>query len=82
MLKKILDILNVHPDKNQIPLLLSMFFSGLLGTYISPAINKAIITELPAEWLAVQSLVMSLSALIIGMIWKGKIRGVAIKYWE
>jgi len=79
--KKILDFLNIHPDKNQIPLLISMFLAGLFGTYISPAITKAIITELPAEWLAVQSLVMSVSGLLIGMIWKGKIRGWAIKFF-
>jgi len=80
-MRKILNLLNIHPDKNQGPLLISLFLSGLIGTYINPAITKAIITELPAEWLAVQSLVMAISGLFIGMIWKGKIRGTAIKYF-
>jgi len=78
---KVLNIFNIHPDKNQRWLLLSMFFSGLLGTYISPAISKAIITELPAEWIAFESLVSSIAGLLIGMIWKGKVRLIAIKWF-
>lgn len=79
MLEKILTILNIHPDKNQKWLLISMFISGLLITYVNPTLTKAIISELPAQWLAIEALVSSIAALVIGMIWKGKIREFAIK---
>lgn len=80
--KKLLNILNIHPDKNQRWLLLPLLFSGLLITYVHPTITKAIITELPAQWLAIESLTVSVSGLIIGMAWKGKIRKTAIKYFS
>lgn len=81
MIKKILNLLNVHPDENQKWLLISMFLSGLLITYVNPTITKAIISELPAQWLAIEALVSSIAALLIGMIWKGKIRETAIKWF-
>ena len=49
MFEKILDKLNIKPDKNQKWILLSLFISGLLITYSSPVIAKSIITALPAE---------------------------------
>lgn len=58
-----------------------MFISGLLATYISPTITKAIITELPAEWIAFESLFSSIVGLLIGIIWQGKMRHAAIKYF-
>lgn len=78
---KILNILNIHADSNQKWLLWSMFFSGLLATYISPAITKAIITELPAEWIAFESLFSSIVGLLIGIIWQGKFRHNIIQYF-
>lgn len=78
--QKILTFFNIQPNENQKWLLLSMFFSGLLLTYSNPTITKAIISELPAEWL-VQALVSSIAALVIGMLWKGKIRLKAIKWF-
>lgn len=74
MLKKLLDSLNIHPDKNQRWLLMSWFFSGLLMTYASPAINKEIISSLPAEWLAAESLVLSITGLVAGVVWQGGFR--------
>ena len=79
--KKILTILNIHADDNQKWLLWSMFFSGLLATYVSPQISKTVITQLPAEWIAFEALFSSIVALIIGMIWKGKFRHNIIKYF-
>lgn len=79
MFEKILDKLNIKPDNNQKWILLSLFISGLLITYSSPVITKAIITALPAEWIAFQSLFSSISALIIGMMWQGRIRRKIIK---
>lgn len=74
MFKKILDLLNVHPDSNQKWILLSLFISGLLITYIHPAIVKEVYTNLPAEWIAFESLSSSVAGLVVGMLWKGKIR--------
>ena len=81
MFEKILDKLNIKPDNNQKWILLSLFISGLLITYSSPVITKAIITALPAEWIAFQSLFFSISALAIGIMWQGKIREKIIKYF-
>ena len=69
MIKQILDKLNIKTDSNQKWILLSLFISGLLITYTGPVIAKSIITALPAEWIAFQSLFSSISALIIGMMW-------------
>lgn len=78
---KLLKLLNLHPDVNQRYILASMFVSGLLVTYASPAITKAIISELPAEWLAFEALFGSACVLLVGMIWKGKTRDFAIKFF-
>lgn len=68
MIKQILDKLNIKTDSNQKWILLSLFISGLLITYTGPVIAKSIITALPAEWIAFQSLFSSISALMIGMM--------------
>ena len=78
---KLLNFLNIHADSNQKWLLMSMFISGLLATYVSPAITKAIITELPAEWIAFESLFSSIVGLFIGIIWQGKFRHNIIQYF-
>ena len=78
---KLLSLLNIKPDSNQRWLLLSMAISGLLGTYSSPSLTKAIIMVLPAEWLAFESLVFSLATLLLGMIWQGRIRLAAMRYF-
>lgn len=82
MLKRILSLLNIHPDKNQRILLVCLTISGLLVTYAQPTLLKTIITELPAEWLAFESFVGALSSLVIGMLWRGKIRSSAIRYFS
>lgn len=81
MVKKALNLINIHPDDNQKWLLMSLVISGLLITYAHPTLLKAIITELPAQWIAFQSLAASITGLLIGMIWKGKIREKAIKWF-
>lgn len=81
MLKKILSLININPDKNQTYLLISLVISGLLITYAHPTILKALVSELPAQWIAFQSLSMSIAGLLIGMIWKGKIRKKAINHF-
>lgn len=70
LLEKLLNLLNVHPDKNQRWILLSLFLSGLLITYVHPAIVKEVYTNLPAEWIAFESLSSSVAGLVVGMLWK------------
>lgn len=79
MFKKVLNFLNIHPDKNQTWLLISIFLVGLLWSYSSPTMTKEIISSLPAQWLAIESMTVAVSSLIIGMLWQGKIREKAIK---
>lgn len=81
ILKKILEILNVHPDNNQRWILLSLFISGLLITYIHPAIVKEVYTNLPAQWIAFESLSSSIAGLFVGMMWKGSIRKSVTKHF-
>ena len=45
LFSKLLNILNIHADSNQKWLLISMFVSGLLATYVSPQISKSVITQ-------------------------------------
>ena len=71
-------LLNIHPDKNQKWILSSEAVSTLLYTYSQPVLIKTIYSELPSEWIAAQSLVISIFGLIIGMMWQGKIREKAI----
>lgn len=79
--KYILDLINVHPDKNQKWILLSLFVSGLLITYINPAIVKEVYTNLPAQWIAFESLAGSIAGLVVGMMWKGGIRKGVTKHF-
>ena len=81
IISKILTLLNIHADNNQKWLLISMFFSGLLTTYVSPQISKSVITQLPAEWIAFEALFSSIVGLIIGITWKGKFRHNIIQYF-
>ena len=80
-MNKILNLLNLKIDNNQKYILLSLFISGLLITYVSPMFTKVIITALPAEWIAFESLFASISTLLIGILWKGKTRETAMKHF-
>ena len=80
-MNKILKLLNLKIDNNQKYILLSLFISGLLITYVSPMFTKVIITALPAEWIAFESLFASISTLLIGILWKGKTRETAMKHF-
>ena len=68
MVKKILGYINVHPDKNQSWLLMSLIISGLLITYAHPTLMKEIISNLPTQWIAFESLSASIAGLFIGII--------------
>lgn len=81
VIKKFLEWLNIRPDEKQRWILLSMAISGLLITYSHPVLLKTIVSQLPTQWLAFEALVSSISALIIGSIWRGKLRNKAIKWF-
>jgi len=81
LFQKLLLFLNIKPDGNQKYLLIVTMIVGLLGTYSSPTITKEVISSLPAQWIAIQALVSSVCGLLTGMIWKGKFRAGAIKYF-
>ena len=78
-MNKILNILNLKLDRNQVYIFLSMFVCGLLSTYIFPVIIKDIYSKLPSSWIAFESLVGSVSGLLISVAWKNSIRHGAIK---
>ena len=61
MIKKLLGYINIHPDKNQSWLLISLVISGLLITYAHPTLVKEIISNLPAQWIAFESLAASIA---------------------
>ncbi len=73
-IEKILKFFNLQLDSNQKWIFSSIFVAGLIGTYISPIMQKTIITELPPEWIAFEALFSAITSLVIGMIWKGKFR--------
>ncbi len=77
----VLHFLNIRPDKNQKWVLMTLFITGLLYTYVSPSITKEIITNLPAEWLAFDMMFASVSALVVGTIWKGCIRRCLMRWF-
>lgn len=78
-MNKILNLLNLKLDRNQVYIFLSMFICGLLSTYIFPVIIKDIYSKLPSSWIAFESLVGSISGLLISITWKNSIRYGAIK---
>ena len=81
MFKFLKKLFNIHPDSNQKWLLCPCGISMLIFTYTSPIITKTIISSLPSEWLAFEAMVISLFGLVIGMIWQGKIREKAVKFF-
>lgn len=74
-------VLNIHPDKNQKWILWAESVSMLLYTYSQPILMKEIISNLPSQWLAFESMAISFFALLIGMMWQGKLREKAIKFF-
>lgn len=81
MIKKLLGYINIHPDKNQSWLLFSLVISGLLITYAHPTLVKEIISTLPAQWIAFESMTASIAGLFIGVIWQKNVRKKAIRYF-
>jgi len=81
LLLAIQKLLNLKIQKNQGLLLVCSTATGFLFCYISAAIQKEIVSSLPAEFLSIQSLWWCFSALMVGIVWKGATRDFAIKYF-
>lgn len=80
-MRKIAKLLNLDVDSNQKWILLFSMISGLLITFVYARMQKEIISALPAQYLAAQALVSSVTGLLISMIWKGKLRKTVLKYF-
>lgn len=79
MFKKILNFLNIKVQPYQHFTLFSCFFSLLFHSYYGPVLLKVAVSELPAQYLAFETVWCCLTSLIMGICWKGKFRKFAIK---
>ena len=73
--------LNIKIQPNQGVLLASSSVSGLLYAYSNPMIVKEIVSKLPPQWLSVEAIWCSVATLVVGMLWKGKMRVAAIRHF-
>lgn len=71
--------LNIRIQRNSGVIFMSMALSIMFGGYSNPCIVKEIVSNLPAQYLSIESLSFCVSTLIIGMIWKGKTRDSIIR---
>ena len=71
--------LNIKLNRNSGVLYLSSALSIMFMGYANPCIVKEIVSNLPAQYLAIESLSFCTSTLLIGMLWKGKTREVALR---
>ena len=55
-----------------------MFISIILNAYSGPILCKTAVTELPAQWLSLETVWCCVCSLLIGMFWKGKFRKAAL----
>lgn len=78
---KILDKLNIHLDDNQKWIALSYFIVGTISAYTNPTFIKEYGMNLPAQFFAVEAIVCAFSSLLVGMIWQGKVRECAVKWF-
>ena len=78
MIAYIFKLLNIRLQPYQGPLALSMFISIILNAYSGPMLCKAAVTELPAQWLSLETVWCCVCSLLIGMFWKGKFRKAAL----
>lgn len=71
--------LNIRVQKNQGLLLACSTVTGFLFCYVSAPLQKEVVSKLPAEFLSFQSLWWCFSALLVGVMWKGRLRMAAIR---
>lgn len=71
--------LNIRVQRNQGLLLACSTVTGFLFCYVSAPLQKEVVSKLPAEFLSFQSLWWCFSALLVGVMWKGRLRMAAIR---
>lgn len=71
--------LNIKLSRNCNILYLALALSIMFNGYSNPCIVKEIVSNLPAQYLSVESMSFCVSTLLIGMLWKGKPRDVIIR---
>jgi len=81
LVKTSFKLLNIKLQPNQWPIALSCFLSLMVNSYIGPVLCKTAISELPPQWLSFETVWCCFSGLFIGMIWKGKFREKALKWF-
>lgn len=81
MIQYILKKLNIRLDENQKWIALSCFVFTSIYSYTSPTFIKEYGMRLPTQFFAVESIVCSLSALMVGMAWQGKLRILSVKWF-
>lgn len=78
---KILVLLNINIQKDQGWLLMTSCITGLIYAFSFAPIQKEVVSKMPTQFLSFQALWFCLSALVIGIIWKGRPRRFAIRYY-
>ena len=71
--------LNIKLNRNCNMLYLALALSIMFNGYSNPCIVKEIVSNLPAQYLSVESMSFCISTLLIGMLWKGKPRDIIIR---
>lgn len=72
--RRLLDALNIRVQANQGWLVASSVASGLLYALSCVPIQKEICTNLPAQYLSAEAIWICLSSVVVGWMWKGKVR--------
>lgn len=80
-LKFILDKLNIRLDDNQKWIALSYFVFGTIYSYTSPTFIKEYGMHLPAQFFSFEAIVCALSAILVGMVWQGRVRILSVKWF-
>lgn len=78
---KLFSFFNIKLQQNQWPIALSCFLSLIVNSYIGPILCKTAISQLPAQWLSFETIWCCLTGLAISMLWKGKLREKALKWF-
>ena len=78
---KLLKLLNINLQPHQAIPATSYFFTLLLHSYFFPVLMKTSISELPAQWLSFETVWCCVASLVVGIMWKGKFRAAAVKWF-
>ena len=79
--EKVFALLNINVQKNQGWLLMSSCVSGLIYAFSFAPIQKEVVSKMPTQFLSLQALWFCVSALLIGIVWEGRPRLIAIRHY-